>query len=226
MDARAGERSLQRSSGAALPNDLRKAVHFPAICARARHAPLRMVQRTRATQAPDFFGQNEALHLVALLPPAIPQSANVVPTVGPRRCARSGDSRKPATPKSIASISFGCCRSRASGTRCASSVKGQLVFPVTQRRGDFLEERRITTVAFGHLVQASALCVADEIAPRNRGHSQTVSSGKSFQRRLTSTGAGQRNVCRKFVRQIRKVDAHLQHVAIRACAREKFRRLW
>ena len=92
----------------------------------------------------------------------------------------------------------------------------QLVFPITQRRCDFLEERRITTVAFGHLVQASGFALQTKLRCRIE-HTANSLFRQILQRRLTSTGAGQRNVCRKFLRQIRKIDAHLQHIAIRAC---------
>ena len=42
-----------------------------------REAALRMIERTRPAQAPEFFRQNEALHFVAMRPPTVPQSADI-----------------------------------------------------------------------------------------------------------------------------------------------------
>src|SRR5437879_248264 len=41
-------------------------------------APLRMIDRARAAQFPNFPGQNQALQLVAMRPPAVPEFADVI----------------------------------------------------------------------------------------------------------------------------------------------------
>ena len=86
----------------------------------------------------------------------------------------------------------------------------QLVFLVTERRGDFLKERGVTTVAFGHLVQSRGFACKRNCAAASRTM-QTRVLPANLLAALDIDRPGQRNIGRKFMRQVAR--------STRTCAR-------
>src|SRR5207249_3085476 len=96
----------------------------------------------------------------------------------------------------------------------------QLVFLITERGRDLLKKRFVASVHVDFVAYPIAFLSQTELCCSVE-HAGGPFFRQIFQRRLTATWTRQWHVCGKCLRQVRGIDAHLRHVAVRLCAREK-----
>src|SRR5207248_8032373 len=127
---------------------------------------LRMIERTRAAEPPDFRGQHEPLHHVAMRPPAVPKFSHIRARllcidgeVG--RLEKTGDAEEHCLDVVIL---FTKERGRQ-----ALRQKGEREFVlfVTERSRDLLEERGVAAVGVDEVLHSRGLALEAEL--RRRG---------------------------------------------------------
>src|SRR5437588_2876387 len=106
---------------------------------------LRMIERTRAAEPPDFRGQDESLHLVTMRPPAVPKFSHIRARLlwidgEVRRFEKSGDAEEH---RFDVAVFFAKERKRQP---LRQKGEREFVLFVTERSRDLLEERGVAAV--------------------------------------------------------------------------------
>lgn len=177
--------------------------------------PLRMIQRARAAEPPEFCRQDEPLHRIAVRPPAVPK----VPDVAARLvviCGQIGRGQKPGDAEEDrfdVVIIFAEQRQRQP---LRQEGEGEFVLFVAERRGDFLEERGIAAVTLDDVFDPRRFALEPELLGRCENALEPILR-QVFQRRLATAGASERDVRGEFIGEHRRIDADLRHVPVRFC---------
>src|SRR5436190_20544238 len=148
--------------------------------------PLRMVQRTRAAKVPGFGWQDQSLQIIAMWPPTVPQLAHIF-------------ARRFFVDVEVGRLQEACC---AEEQRLASldifaqqpqrqtlceKCERQLVFLVTECRGDLLEKRFVASVHVD--LVANPICFLSQTELRGGiEHAADALLRQILQRRLTPPG--------------------------------------
>src|SRR5205823_2906376 len=151
-----------------------------------------MIERTRAAEPPDFRGQDEPLHRVAMRPPAVPKFSHIrarrLWIDGKiRRLEKSGDAEQH---RFDVVILFSKERERQP---LRQKGEREFVLFVTERSRNLLEERGVAAVGGDEVLHSRGLALEAELR-RCGENAREALLRQIFQRRLTSARSRERHV--------------------------------
>ena len=151
-----------------------------------------MIERARAADFPNFCGQDQPLHFVAMRPPTIPQFAHIIlcrlfVDREVRRFQKTGD-----TEKDRFSI-FQVLAQSLQREPLRNERKRQLVLFITERARDFLKERFVSAVIVDLGADAGAFFLQTKLGGGIENAPDTILRQVS-ERRLATPRPGERNV--------------------------------
>ena len=178
-----------------------------------------MIERPGAAELPEICREDDSLHRVAMGPPAVPEISHVAAgfvairgEIG--RGQKSGDAEE----NRFKIVRF--FPERRERQSLGEKSEREFVLFVTERGGDLLEQRGVTSVILDDALNARGFALKTKL---RRGGEDALEPllRQIFQGRLAATGSRERDNSGKFIRQHRGIDADLRHVPVRFCAGEK-----
>ena len=181
--------------------------------------PRRMIQGAGSAEPPEFCGQNEPLHCVAMRPPTIPEIADIAASfvaIGGEigRGEKTGDAKQDRF-EVVRLFPERCERQSLSEER-----ECEFVLFVTERRGYLLEQCRVASVIFDDASDACGLALETKLRSCREDVFE-ASLRQIVQRCLATARPRERDGCGKLIGQRRGIDPDLRHVPVRFCAGKK-----
>src|SRR5436190_8369279 len=121
-----------------------------------------MIERTRAAELPEFCGEDEALHRIAVRPPTAPKFSHVAARlVAIRGQVGSAEKTGNAEQERLDVVNF--VTERCEWKTLREQSKSELVLFIAERRRHFLKERRVASVGLDDILYPGSFALQPEL---------------------------------------------------------------